>query len=285
MRQYLDVLRQVMDFGDLKPNRTGIATKAVSGLMFKHEMADGFPMVTTRRVPFRNAAVELEMHLRGIRSKEWLQKRGCHIWDEWCNPKRVPYGNGVETRRKMRECDDLGRIYGVQWRDWNAGEWRVDQVFQVLDKLREDPFDRRMIVTAWNPGELDQMALPPCFLLWQVNVTGPTANRLNLTWYQRSVDVMVGLPTDIAIHGLLLTLLSMWAGMIPGTLTGFLSDTHVYENHFTQAAEQLRRAPKVLPVLRFSRRQRQNNPLDFQADDVSLEGYDPHGRLFLEVAV
>lgn len=280
MRQYLDVLRQVMEEGDMKPNRTGVATKAISGAMFRHNMMDGFPMVTTRRVPFRNAAIELEMHLKGIRSKKWLHARDCHIWDSWCNPQEVPYGRDGETRRRMRECNDLGRIYGVQWTDWNR---HVDQVAEVRRKLRQDRTDRRMIVTAWNPSDLDEMALPPCFLLWQVNATGPNLSRLNLTWYQRSVDVMVGLPTDIALHGLLLWLLALEAGMMPGTLTGFLSDTHIYENHLTQAGEQLRRTPRVLPSLRFYVAPWSLD--DYRADRVFLEGYDPHGPLKLEVAI
>lgn len=247
MKPYLEIVRQIIEAPDTawKGNRTGVSAKSISGTMFAHDMSEGFPLLTTKQMPLKMVAVELEFFIKGLRDKNWLKERGCHIWDEWCNPQLVPYGTDDQSKAKMAAENDLGRVYGVQWRDFNG----VDQLKNVVDKLKSNPADRRMIVSAWNPSELNQMALPPCHLLFQVIVTGENFDVINLNWYQRSVDTMLGLPFNIASYALLLLLLAKEANMTPGRLCGMLGDTHIYENQFETAKEQLDREPYPLPTL------------------------------------
>lgn len=187
--QYANLVREILS-APKKENRTGISTHAIACRSIRHDMADGFPLLTTKKMGMKNIAAELECFIKGFSSKKEFHERNCHIWDEWANPQKVPYGNDEATKKNMLAEDDLGRIYGVQWRDWMGS---IDQLKEIVDKLKTNPFDRRMIVNAWNPSELDQMALPPCHYSWQVIVTINHQGEkvLNLTWNQRSVDTML----------------------------------------------------------------------------------------------
>ena len=235
--QYNSLLNEILANGVWKGNRTGVDCLSIAGYMFQHNMSDGFPLLTSRKLPFKSTKVELEFFIKGLRSKRWLQERGCHYWDGWCNPSIVPYANDEETKRKMAAEDDLGLIYGVQWRDFHdpLGNTHIDQLKNVVDTLKNNPGDRRMIVSAWNPLALGQMALPPCHYCFQVTVIDGS---LNLAWNQRSVDVCCGLPQNIASYALLLHLLAKESGLKEGKLIGFLMDTHIYANHVDGAKQQ-----------------------------------------------
>jgi thymidylate synthase len=230
--QYASLVREIL-LSPKKENRTGIDTYAIACRSIKHDMADGFPLLTTKKMGMKNIAAELECFIKGISSKKEFHERNCHIWDEWANPQKVPYGNDEATKAKMLAEDDLGRIYGVQWRDGKkytkdeeTGLYKqesIDQLKNAINVLKYDPFGspgRRIIVNAWNPAELDQMALPPCHYAFQVIVTLNHQGEkvLNLTWNQRSVDTMLGLPYNIASYALLLLLLAKETNMVPGIL-------------------------------------------------------------------
>lgn len=248
--QYKALLQNIYDNGIDSDNRTGISSKTLASATITHDMSEGFPFLTIKKVPFKTMAVELEGFVKGITSKKWFQERGCHIWDEWCNPQKVPYGNDDETKKKMLEEDDLGFIYGSQWRDFHdpadsvGGDYifkrgeGMDQLKNIVDTLQKNPQDRRMICNAWNPHALHHMALPPCHVMFQVSILG---NKLNLSWFQRSVDVPLGLPFNIASYGLLLHLLAKIYGFEEGILTGFLNNVHFYENQMEGVQEILGR--------------------------------------------
>lgn len=278
--QYLNLVKEILK-APKKDNRTWIATHAIACRSIRHDMSEGFPLLTTKKIPLRVVAVELEGFIKWINSKKRYQDRNCHIWDERCNPQKVAYGHDEETKKKMLEEDDLGRIYGVQRRD---RMWKVDQVKSLVEKLKTNPFDRRMIVSAWNPSELDQMALPPCHYSRQVIVTINDAGEkvLNLTWNQRSVDTMLGLPFNIASYAILLMLLAKEVGMKPGVLMWSLWDVHIYENHIEWAKEQLEREPKPLPKLDMPNF---TNIWDREYTDLELTNYDPHPRIKFDIAV
>jgi thymidylate synthase len=201
MKTYLDIVRQVLDRGGLKSNRTGVDAITLPGAMFEHDMKDGFPLLTTKSVSFRLIASELEFFIKGITDKEWLRSRNNHIWDEWCSPDCIPYAHDAETKARMVAERELGPIYGWQWRNFGAeyisydqpprGKG-IDQLKNLVEKLKSDPQDRRMIVTAWNPLDFHRMALPPCHYGFQVTVVD---GKLNLMWNQRSVDTALGLPS------------------------------------------------------------------------------------------
>jgi thymidylate synthase len=233
--QYINLLNSIKNDGVWEKNRTGIDTKVIVGAMIKHDMSNGFPLLTCKRVPFKSMAVELEGFLKGITSKSWYKERGCNIWNEWCNPEKVKYGNDEITKEKMYNEDDLGRIYGAQWRSFKG---TCDQVKMVIDTLSKDPYNRRAICSAWDPTELSKMALPPCHVLWQVMIIN---NKVNLTWYQRSVDTPLGLPFNIASYGLLLHLFAKHLKLEEGTLTGFLNNVHYYKNQEDGVDEIIRR--------------------------------------------
>ena len=253
MKEYLDIVKKVLNEGVWKDNRTGVRTLAIAGAMFEHDMSKGFPLLTTKQMATKVLKVELEGFIKGITDKRWYQERGCNIWNEWCNPLKVPYGNDEATKKKMLEEPDLGSIYGFQWRHFNAdykglnnsheGEG-IDQLKKLVNTLKTNHNDRRMIVTAWNPTHLHQQALPPCHYGFQVTVIN---NKLNLMWNQRSVDTMLGLPFNIASYALLLHLLAKESGFEEGKLIGFLGDVHIYENHLEGAKKQISREPKPLP--------------------------------------
>lgn len=246
MQQYLNLLNDVLNNGTWKQNRTGIETKYIPAAMIQHDMNKGFPLLTTKKMNLRNIATELEFFIKGESSKEWLKQKGCNIWNPWANPKKVPYANDEETKKKMLAEDDLGRIYGVQWRHWRTKEGEIDQLKNLIQTLLTNPLDRRMIVNAWNPGELDQMALPPCHFAFECISDG---TYLDLNWYQRSSDLPVGVPYDLASYALLLELIAKTTKLIPRYITGFLSDVHIYEDQIELVRMQLERPPLSLPTL------------------------------------
>jgi thymidylate synthase len=287
---YLDIVRRVLDSGAWKDNRTGVRTLTIAGAMFEHDMELGFPLLTTKKMPFRNIASELEFFIKGITDKKWLQERNNHIWDEWANPKVAPYGHSDVEKKRMLEERNLGPIYGFQWRHFN-GEYRdyeadykgsgVDQLSKLVEKLKSDPNDRRMIVSAWNPQQLEMMALPPCHYGFQVTVI---EGKLNLLWNQRSVDTMLGLPFNIASYALLLHLLAKESGLKEGRLVGFLADVHIYENHVSGAKEQISRDPMkyTLPKIRTDSFK---NIFEWQYTDTTIENYQSFPPIKFDIAV
>jgi thymidylate synthase len=288
MKAYLDIVQKVLDTGFRKENRTGVDALSAAGAMFEHDMAEGFPLLTTKKVPFRLVASELEFFIKGITDKEWLRGRNNHIWDEWCSPEKVPYGNDEETRARMMAERDLGPVYGWQWRHFGAAYagWDrppegqgTDQLGAVVDALKKDPGSRRMIVSAWNPRDLGRMALPPCHYAFQLTVID---RRLNLLWNQRSVDVALGLPFNIAGYGCLLHLLAKEAGLGEGRLIGFLGDVHIYVNHLEALGEQIRRPPRKLPSIKT---ETFTSVFDWNSGDSVIEGYDPHPAIKFDIAV
>ncbi len=290
MKAYLDIVRKILETGERKENRTGVDAISIAGAMFEHDMALGFPLLTTKKMPFKIIATELEFFIKGLTDKEWLKEKKCHIWDEWASPKKVPYGHDEETKTKMAAERDLGPIYGFQWRHFNAdytsydtdySEKGIDQLKQLVDKLKSNPSDRRMIVSAWNPIKIPEMALPPCHYAFQVTVIN---GKLNLLWNQRSVDTMLGLPFNIASYAILLHLLSKESGLKPGKLVGFLADTHIYVNHLDGAKEQLARNPDNYPLPQIET-QTFTSIFDWQSQDTQLLNYQSYPKIEFPIAV
>jgi thymidylate synthase len=290
VKAYLDIVRRILQEGERKENRTGIDTIAIAGAMFEHDMAQGFPLLTTKKTPFRLVATELEFFVKGITDKRWLQDRSNHIWDEWAHPQKAPYGHDEASQQRMLAEPDLGPVYGFQWRHYGApyvdhasdytGQG-VDQLQQVVETLRSNPNDRRMIVNAWNPTQLAEQGLPPCHFVFQVTVIN---DRLNLLWNQRSVDVPLGLPFNIASYGLLLHLLAKESGFREGKLIGFLADTHIYVNQIDGITEQLTRDPERYPLPRVV-----TEPFtsiwDWTAEHTRIEGYASYPKIDFPIAV
>ena len=301
MKAYIDIVKKVFDQGVRGKNRTGVDALGIAGTIFEHDMAEGFPLLTTKRVSFRLVASELEFFIRGITDKEWLRERNNHIWDEWCSPDRAPYGSDGVARARMMAERDLGPVYGWQWRrfgapylfrdgsavedpgggDANGGlpSGGIDQLRRLVGTLKRDPGSRRMIVSAWNPPDLEHMALPPCHYAFQVTVIN---GRLNLLWNQRSVDVALGLPFNIASYGLLLHLLAREAGLGEGRLVGFLGDTHIYVNHLEALREQIGRERRRLPGLRT---ENFRSLFEWRYTDSAVTDYDPHPAVKFDIAV
>jgi thymidylate synthase len=288
MEAYLKIVRDILEKGELKRNRTGTDTLAIAGTIFEHDMIEGFPLLTTKAVPFRLIASELEFFIKGLTDKNWLKEKDNHIWDEWCTPLKVKYAHDPETKKKMVEERDLGPIYGWQWRRFNAGydaydkapkSEGVDQLKRIVAKLKEDPSDRRMICMAWNPIQQGEMALPPCHYGFQIVVIG---DKLSLLWNQRSVDVALGLPFNIASYALLLHLLAKESGLKEGKLVGFLADTHIYVNHVDGMKEQLTRKPFKLPTIKT---ENFISIFNWKYTDTVVENYEKHPRIKFEVAV
>ena len=288
MKAYLDIVQKILDSGFRKTNRTGTDALTIAGAMFEHDMTDGFPLLTTKKIPFRLVASELEFFIRGITDKNWLKERNNHIWDEWCSPDVVPYGTDEKTKTKMMAERELGPVYGWQWRNFGAkyvahnappqGQG-IDQLRQLVQTLKTDPDNRRMIVSAWNPVDISRMALPPCHYSFQVTVIG---GKLNLLWNQRSVDTALGLPFNIASYGCLLHLLAKEANLGEGKLIGFLGDTHIYMNHINGISIQLLRKPKALPRIKT---ESFTSIFDWHYGDTVIENYDPHPAIKFEIAV
>ena len=264
MRQYLDLLQHIREHGVMKEDRTGTGTQSVFGYQMRFNLADGFPLLTTKKVHLKSIIYELLWFISGNTNVHWLQEHGVTIWDEWAGPD-----------------GELGPVYGHQWRSWPAPDGRsIDQLAQVIDQIKRTPDSRRMLVTAWNPGEVDQMALPPCHCLFQFYVA---EGKLSCQLYQRSADVFLGVPFNIASYALLTLMIAQECGLQPGEFIHTTGDTHIYKNHFEQVALQLSREPRKLPVMRL-------NPdvksvFDFKYEDFTLEGYDPWPAIKAPVAV
>ncbi len=288
MQAYLEIVDKILKEGEWKNNRTGVDTLAIAGAMFEHDMSKGFPLLTTKKMAQKAIKVELEGFIKGITDKNWYQERGCTIWDEWCNPQKAPYGTDEESKSKMKAERDLGPIYGFQWRHWNADYESfntdyagkgIDQLAKIVQTLKKNPNDRRMIVNAWNPEKLSQMALPPCHYGFQVTVIN---NKLNLLWNQRSVDTMLGLPFNIASYGTLLHLLAKESGFEEGKLIGFLGDVHIYENHLDGAKEQLTRTPLALPQ---AETENFSSIFNWESSDTKFKDYLPHDKINFPIAI
>ena len=264
MRQYLDLLQEVLEHGVVRDDRTGTGTRSVFGRQLRYDLADGFPALTTKRLHLRSIIVELLWFLRGETNVDFLHRHGVTIWDEWAD------GNG-----------DLGPVYGSQWRSWMTSDGRsIDQIETVIDRIRNEPNSRRLIVSAWNVAEVDSMALPPCHALFQFYVA---EGRLSCQLYQRSGDLFLGVPFNIASYALLLTMVAQTCGLAPGEFVHTFGDAHLYSNHVDQAREQLSRKPRPLPEMRLNPDVR--SVFDFTLDDFELVGYDPHPAIRAPVAV
>ncbi|MBU0661217.1 thymidylate synthase [Patescibacteria group bacterium] len=290
MKSYLDIVNYVFEHGTKKEDRTGTGTTAVAGAMFKHNMADGFPLLTTKKVPYRLVASELEFFIKGITDKKWLMDRNNHIWDEWCSTEKVPYGHDAETKKKMMEERDLGPIYGWQWRHFGA-EYKgydvdytgkgFDQLKRMVNLLKKTPYSRQNLVLAWSPMHADIVVPPFCHYGFQVTVLD---GKLNLMWNQRSVDIALGLPFNIASYATMLHLLAKETGLEEGELVGFLGDTHFYSNHEEGLKEQLSRDPNKykLPTLET---ENFTSIFDWTYTDSKVIGYESYPRIKFDIAI
>lgn len=264
MRAYLDLLRHVMETGHFKGDRTGTGTASIFGAQVRYDLAAGFPLLTTKKVHTRSVIHELLWFLRGDTNIAYLRENGVRIWDEWAD------ANG-----------DLGRVYGAQWRDWRGADGvRVDQIRNVLDQIRSNPDSRRLIVSAWNPAEIGDMALPPCHSLFQFYVSN---GELSCQLYQRSADIFLGVPFNIASYALLTLMVAQVCGLRAKDFIHTFGDLHLYSNHVEQAKEQLSRTPRPLPVMKLN--PAVNDLFAFRYEDFTLEGYDPHPAIKAPVAV
>lgn len=264
MKQYLDLLRRVESEGVQKSDRTGTGTRSIFGHQMRFEMSDGFPLLTTKKLHTKSIIYELLWFLKGDTNVKYLHDHGVRIWDEWAD-----------------EDGSLGHIYGYQWRSWpdyNGGA--IDQISEAVEMIRHNPDSRRIIVSSWNVADLDNMNLPPCHAFFQFYVA---EGKLSLQLYQRSADIFLGVPFNIASYALLLHMMAQVTGLEPGTFVHTLGDAHIYNNHQEQVHLQLTREPHPLPTLRI-------NPdvksiFDFRYEDFSIEGYDPHPHIKGEVSV
>jgi thymidylate synthase len=264
MRQYLDLLRRVLDAGAQKSDRTGTGTLSVFGHQMHFDLADGFPLVTTKKLHVKSIVHELLWFLAGDTNIRYLKENGVNIWDQWAD-----------------ESGDLGPIYGKQWRSWSAPDGRiVDQISDVVAAIQKNPDSRRLIVSAWNPADIEKMALAPCHCLFQFYVVD---GRLSCQLYQRSGDVFLGVPFNIASYALLTLMMAQVTGLKPGEFVHTFGDAHLYVNHLEQAREQLRREPRKLPVMRLN--PEVHRIFDFVYGDFELLGYDPHPHIKAAVAV
>jgi thymidylate synthase len=264
MHQYLDLLRHVLDHGVAKDDRTGTGTRSVFGWQMRFDLADGFPLVTTKKLHVRSIVHELLWFLRGETNVRSLNASGVTIWDEWAD-----------------ERGDLGPVYGAQWRSWRGADGRpIDQIARVIDEIRTDPDSRRLIVSAWNVADLPRMALAPCHVLFQFYVAG---GRLSCQLYQRSADVFLGVPFNVASYALLTMMVAQVTDLEPGDFIHVLGDAHLYANHLEQARTQLERRPRPLPQVRLNPAVRDIDAFTF--DDVELRSYDPHPHIPAPVAV
>jgi thymidylate synthase len=334
MKAYKDIIEKVLSIGEHFPNRTGIDTIATFGVMFEHNMTTGFPLLTTKKMARKPIFVELVGFMRGITSKKWYQDRGCFIWDEWCNPQQLLKYDWSDLRKivtdihelvKLMESppkkisesvdalintseltndsvrklvqlfeDDLGPIYGFQWRhfgkkhtttDSDKVEWEgIDQLEKLINTMKTNPHDRRMIVTAWNPIEIENntLALPPCHWSFEVYSNG---KEFDLMWHQRSVDVFLGLPFNIASYSLLTHMIAQQCDLEVGDFVHTFGDCHLYLNHLTDdiVFEQLRRETRALPTLQI--RRKPDSIFDYHYEDFVFENYDPHPVIKAPIAI
>ena len=264
MRQYLDLMRHVMHHGARKDDRTGTGTLSVFGYQMRFDLSQGFPLLTTKKVHTKSIIYELLWFLRGDTNIRYLKEHGVSIWDEWAD-----------------ENGELGPIYGHQWRSWPAPDGRqIDQISQVVRDIRANPDSRRLIVSAWNVAEIERMALPPCHLLFQFYVA---QGRLSCQLYQRSADIFLGVPFNIASYALLTMMMAQATGLKPGEFVHTLGDAHLYLNHLEQAQTQIAREPRPLPAMRLN--PEKTSLFDFDYDDFELLNYDPHPAIKAPVAV
>ncbi len=265
MHQYLELLQRILDTGVRKQDRTGTGTLAIFGHQMRFDLSAGFPLVTTKKLHTRSIIHELLWFLRGETNVKSLQDVGVTIWNEWADP----------------QTGDLGPVYGHQWRSWAKPDGTsIDQIAGVIEQIRTNPDSRRLIVTAWNPADVERMALPPCHCLFQFHVA---AGRLSCQLYQRSADVFLGVPFNIASYALLTHMIAQVAGLAPGEFIHTLGDAHLYVNHIDQAREQLTRTPRPLPILRLNPKVR--DIFAFRFEDIEISAYDPHPHIKASVAV
>jgi len=264
MRNYLDLMQHVLSNGTQKSDRTGTGTLSVFGAQLRFDLIAGFPLLTTKKVHLKSILHELLWFLKGETNTRYLKEHGVSIWDEWANAS-----------------GDLGPVYGYQWRSWPAPDGRhIDQISQVLEQIRKNPDSRRMIVSAWNVADLDKMALMPCHAFFQFYVAG---GRLSCQLYQRSADIFLGVPFNIASYSALTMMIAQVSGLKLGDFVHTFGDTHLYMNHLEQAREQLSRQPRKLPIMRLNPAVK--NLFDFKYEDFTLENYDPHPAIKAPVAV
>ena len=264
MKQYLDLLQHVLDNGIDKSDRTGTGTRSVFGYQMRFNLADGFPMLTTKKLHLKSIIHELLWFLAGDTNIRYLKENGVRIWDEWAD-----------------ENGDLGRVYGAQWRSWRGANGEtVDQIANVVRQIRQTPDSRRLIVSAWNPAEVDDMALPPCHALFQFYVAN---GKLSCQLYQRSADIFLGVPFNIASYALLTMMVAQVCGLQAGEFVHTLGDVHLYQNHLEQARLQLTREPRALPKMHINPDVR--DIFAFKFDDFTLSDYDPHPHIKAEVSV
>ncbi len=264
MKTYQDLVAHVLEFGTEKRDRTGTGTRSVFGYQMRFDLAKGFPLLTTKKMHTRSIIYELLWFLKGETNIAYLQENKVTIWDEWADAQ----GN-------------LGPVYGAQWRHWKTNEGRViDQITQVIEQIKKNPDSRRLIVSAWNVGELDKMALPPCHAFFQFYVAG---GRLSCQLYQRSADIFLGVPFNIASYALLTMMIAQVTDLKPGEFVHTLGDAHLYSNHLEQARLQLSREPRPLPQMKLNPAIR--SIFDFKFEDFTLENYDPHPAIKAPIAV
>ncbi|MEQ9110830.1 MAG: thymidylate synthase [Rhodospirillaceae bacterium] len=264
MQQYLDLMRHVLEHGEKKEDRTGTGTRSVFGYQMRFDLSQGFPAVTTKKLHLRSIIYELLWFLRGDTNIGYLKDHKVSIWDEWADEK-----------------GDLGPVYGYQWRSWpNPKGGTIDQIDKLLTSLKNNPDSRRHMVTAWNPADVDSMALPPCHCLFQFYVAN---GRLSCQLYQRSADIFLGVPFNIASYALLTLMVAQVTGYEPGDFVHTFGDAHLYSNHMEQAKTQLGRTPRPLPVMRLNQNVTDLFAFDFK--DFELVGYDPHPHISAPVAV
>ncbi len=293
MKQYLDLLQRILDEGADKGDRTGTGTRSVFGHQLRCDLSNGFPLLTTKKVFLRGIIHELLWMLSGDKNIKYLVDNDVHIWDAWPYEnfkKSADYKNETieEFAVKIKsdsefaeKYGDLGPVYGYQWRHWkkyDGGE--IDQIAQAIDDIKNNPNSRRIIVTAWNVAEVDQMALPACHMMFQFYVAN---GKLSLQMYQRSCDVFLGVPFNIASYALMLMMMAQVTGLEAGEFVHTFGDVHIYNNHFDQVKEQLTREPKNLPKMKLNPNVK--NIFDFKYEDFALEDYDPHPPIKAPVAV
>lgn len=264
MKPYLDLMRTILENGADKGDRTGTGTRSIFGYQMRFDLRDGFPLLTTKKLHLRSIIHELLWFLQGSTNIAYLKANGVSIWDEWAD-----------------EHGELGPIYGHQWRSWDCADGRnVDQIAQLIHDIQHNPDSRRLIVSAWNVGEIDRMALPPCHVMFQFYVND---GQLSCQLYQRSADVFLGVPFNIASYALLLMMVAQVTGLEPRYFIHTLGDAHLYNNHLEQAQLQLTREPRQLPVMRINPEVK--SIFDFHYEDFTLEGYDPHPHIKADVSV
>lgn len=264
MKQYQDLLRKILETGSYKSDRTGTGTYSIFGHQMRFDLSEGFPLLTTKKLHLRSIIYELLWFLQGDTNIRYLKEHGVSIWDEWADPD-----------------GDLGPIYGHQWRSWGTPDGgKVDQISQLIRQIQETPDSRRLMVCAWNVGEIDKMALPPCHVLFQFYVNN---GEISLQLYQRSADVFLGVPFNIASYALLLMMVAQVCNLKPKEFIHTLGDAHIYSNHVEQAKLQLTREPRPLPTMRINPEVK--DIFSFQYEDFTLENYDPHPHIKAEVAV